>query len=93
METAVSNEDVSYQWLEDDFATLKKYAFLDCTLQDIEDFYRAKKAFMLSPNADTRYMMKAAFQIAHSGLKAECSGKIISPGKLQELTELLKKGV
>ncbi len=87
------DKDISCQWLEDDFAELKKYGFLDCTLQDIGDFYKAKKAFLLSPNADTRYMMKFTFQIAHSGLKAECSRKVISPNKLQELTELLKKGV
>lgn len=82
-----------YQWLEEDCAEFEKYSLWDCTLQDIKEFFKAKKAFLVLPNIDTRYEMKYRFQIAHSGLKAECSCHSISPSKLNELTELLKRGL
>ncbi len=82
-----------YSWIESDCLEFEHYDFEKSTLEEIKEFYEAKKAFLLSPDNNTRYMMKYRFQIAHSGLKGECSCHSISPTKLQELTELLKKGV
>lgn len=81
------------EWLDSDCEEFEKYNSFPATIKDIQDFYKAKKAYLLSPNIDTSSMMKTKFQMAHSGLKAECSCHTISPHKLQELTELLKRGL
>lgn len=81
------------EWLDNDCAEFYKYGFCSAYLDDITEFYKAKKDFLLCQNENNRYKMKFAFQNALSALKAECSLHLISPGKLQELTELLKKGV
>lgn len=80
-------------WLDSDCAEFEKYDFFPATIKDIREFYQAKKAFLLSPNINTSVMMKTKFQMAHSGLKAECSCHAISPNTLQELTELLRRGL
>lgn len=80
-----------YSWIDEDCAEFRKYSFVACTLDDVQEFFKAKKEFLKNPNEDTRYMMKYRFQIAHSGLKGECSCHSISPSKLQELTEILRR--
>lgn len=80
-------------WIEEDKAEFLKYGFFDVTLEDIGEFYKAKTAFLLNPCDETVYWMKYRFQIAHSALKTECSCRTISPQRLDELTELLRKGV
>lgn len=81
------------EWLNNDCAEFYKYNFSTAHLEDIIEFYKAKKEFLLCQNEDTRYMLKFTFQNAHSTLKIECSQHSISLSKLQELTELLKKDV
>lgn len=82
-----------FEWLDSDCSEFEKYDFFPATIKDIQDFYKAKKDYFLTPNIDTRCEMKMKFQMAHSGLKAECSCHAISPHKLQELTDLLKRGL
>ena len=88
MENECQND---FSWIDEDCAEFEKYDFWECTLEDIKEFFKAKKEFLENPNEDTRYMMKYRFQIAHSVLKSECSCHSISPSKLQELTEILSR--
>lgn len=81
------------EWLDKDCAEFYKYGFCSAYLDDIIEFYKAKKNFLICQNEDNRYMLKFTFQNALSALKAECSLHLISPSKLQELTELLKREV
>lgn len=82
-----------FELLDSDCLEFEKYDFFPATIKEIQEFYKAKKDFLLNPNVDNRVVMKSKFQMAHSGLKAECSCHAISPLKLQELTELLKRGL
>ena len=81
------------EWIDSDCAEFQKYGLSSAFMKSLKEFYTAKKNFLLCPNEDTRYEMKFLFQHVHSALKSECAKHIISPYKLQELTELLKRGV
>lgn len=80
-----------YNLIDEDYAEFEKCSFEPGTLDDIKEFFKAKKKFLEMPTEDTRYEMKYRFQIAHSALKAECSCHRISSGKLYELTEFLRR--
>lgn len=80
-------------WVDKDCEVFRKYNFCAAYMKNIIEFFEAKKAYLISKNKDTTYMLKSTFIYAHSALKAECSLHCISTQTLEELTELLRKGL
>jgi hypothetical protein len=84
------SEDNNLAWLDEDLERLKKYNFGLGTVTSFEEYYKAKREYLLNPNVYTSGMMKHCFQLAHSNLKCECSCHVISEATLAELTEILR---
>lgn len=79
--------------LSNEYKCFLGFNLTKATFMELKDYYKAKNDFLLNSNSETRYLLKFYFFRAHTSLKADQSEGRISPATLQELTDVLRKGV
>ena len=79
--------------LDEDMAAFAEYDLCNATREEVKEFFAAKAEYLKAPTMENSIEMKRTFQIAHSGLKTDCSCHRFSEHTLAVLTELLRKGV